>query len=100
MYATLAYDVFSGSKPVADVRQAIQNVFQTQAKKLDLLAEVLICKVDKTADYLELALALKRVSTDFPNQFEYVFTLHHKGDLLKSNGPFSTSKKDEIVDGD
>ncbi len=99
MYATLAFDVFSGSKPVADVRQAIQNVFQNQDKKLDLLAEVMICKVNTTADYLTLANDLRRVSNDFPNQFEYVFTLHHKGDPLKSNGPFSKPKADEIIDG-
>jgi hypothetical protein len=98
MYATLAYDVFSGSEPVADVRQAIADVFQDR-DKLDLLAEVFICRLNTTAEYLELVRDLRRVSSDFPGQFEFVFTLHRKGDPLKSNAGYSQASANAIIDG-
>jgi hypothetical protein len=97
MYATLSYDVFTGPAPVQDVRQAVVDLF-FQRETLDLLAEVLICEIDTTADYLDLVRALRQIGTDFPSQFEFVCTLHRTGDLLKSNAAFSKSKADAIID--
>ena len=96
MYATLSYDVTAGTEPVEDLRTAIFDVFKDR-ETCDLLSDTLICRVANTSDYLAVVRALKKVGTAFPDQFQYVFTLHAKGAPLRSNGTFPASKADDII---
>ena len=97
MYATLSYDVTSGSEPIDDVRQAILAVF-AERETCDLLSDTFICEVDTTEDYLDLFRRLRRVGNDFEDQFLFVFTLHRAGSPLKSNASFPKAKANAIID--
>jgi hypothetical protein len=97
MYATLSYDVSAGQQPVDDVRQAILGVFKDR-QTCDLLSDTFICTITTTADYLNVVKALRKVGNDFAGQVQFVFTLHRRGDPLRSNGAFSKSKANAIID--
>ena len=97
MYATLSYDVNAGPEPTDDVRAAMAELFEDR-ETCDMLSDTFICTVDDTADYLELARKLKQIGTDFPGQFQYVFTLHRAGDPLRSNGNYPKPQAKEILD--
>lgn len=96
MYATLSYDVISGSTPVDDVRQLILSACGDR-QKCDLLADTLICRVKNTADYLELARALRKVARDTDGQCLFVVTLHSAGAPLRSNASFQQACADAII---
>ena len=97
MYATLSYDVNAGPEPTDDVRAAMTALFADR-DTCDMLSDTFICAVDDTADYLELARKLRQVGTDFPNQFQFVFTLHRAGDPLRSNGNYPKQQAKELMD--
>jgi hypothetical protein len=97
MYATLSYDVTAGPEPVAEVRQAVIDVFKDRLT-CDLLADTLICGIDNTADYLGMVRKLRRIGTDFKDQFAFVFTLHRSGDPLRSNARYSRARANAIID--
>ena len=97
MYATLSYDVNAGPEPIESVRAAMVDLF-VDRETCDMLSDTFICGVKDTADYLNLAKKLKQVGTDFPDQFQYVFTLHRAGDPLRSNGNFPKLQAKEIQD--
>jgi hypothetical protein len=96
MYATLSYDVNSGPVPVGEVRAALLELLEDR-ETCDLLSDTLLCAVTNTVDYLELADDLKAIGTDFPDQFDFVLTLHRAGDPLRSNAAFSMSKAAAII---
>jgi hypothetical protein len=97
MYATLSYDVSAGQQPIEDVRQALLELFK-ERETCDLLSDTFICDVATTADYLAVARQLNKIGRDFPDQFQFVFTLHRTGDALRSNGAFSKAKANAIID--
>jgi len=97
MYATLSYDVNAGEQPIEDVRHALLELFQDR-ETCDLLSDTFICDVATTADYLAVAKQLGKIGKDFPDQFQFVFTLHRTGDALRSNGAFSKTKANAIID--
>ena len=41
---------------------------------------------------------LRRIGTDFQDQFEFVFTLHRTGDPLWSNAAYPKAKARKIID--
>jgi len=51
-----------------------------------------------TADYLAMAKKLRRVGTNFQDQFEFVFTLHRTGDPLRSNAAYPKARAKAIID--
>jgi hypothetical protein len=97
MYATLSYDVNAGLEPIEDVRAAMMELFG-ERDMCDLLSDTFICGVENTEDYLELAKRLRQVGTDFPGQFQFVFTLHRAGDPLRSNGNYPKPQAKEIME--
>jgi len=97
MYATLTYDVSAGAEPVAGVRRAVIDVFEDRLT-CDLLADTLICGIGDTADYLALVRKLRKVGSEFKDQFEFVFTLHRSGDPLRSNARYSRTRANTIID--
>jgi hypothetical protein len=97
MYATLSYDVNAGLQRVEDVRHALLELLKDR-DTCDLLSDTLICDVATTADYLEVAKQLRKIGNDFPDQFQFVFTLHRTGQALRSNGSFSKAKANAIID--
>jgi hypothetical protein len=97
MYATLSFDVNAGPQAIADVRQAIVDVFNDRLT-CDLLSGTLICNIDDTADYLAMVRRLRRIGTMFRDQFSFVFTLHRSGDPLRSNARYSKAKANAIID--
>ena len=97
MYATLSYDVNAGPEPIEDVRAAMFLLF-AEREKCDLLSDTFICGVEDTADYLGLAKKLKQIGTEYPDQFQFVFTLHRAGDPLRSNGNYPKPQAKEILD--
>ena len=97
MYATLSDDVNAGEQPIEDVRHALLELFQDR-DTCDLLSDTFICDVATTADYLAVAKQLGKIGKDFPDQFQFVFTLHRTGDALRSNGAFSKAKANAIID--
>lgn len=97
MYATLSYDVSAGQQPIEDVRQALLELF-TERETCDLLSDTFICDIDTTADYFAVVKQLNKIGRDFPDQFQFVFTLHRTGDALRSNGAFSKAKANAIID--
>jgi len=97
MYATVSYDIDTGPQPIENVRSAMLALFQGR-ETLDVLADTFICHVSTTADYLELVSQLRQVGRDFPDQFQFLITLHSKGAPLRSNASFSTAKAKQIVD--
>jgi hypothetical protein len=99
MYATLSYDLNAGSAPLEDVRRAIVDLFQDRLT-CDLLSDTFICDIANTADYLGLVRKLRKIGSDFDDQFEFVFTLHRTGDPLRSNSTFPKAKANAIIDPD
>ena len=97
MYATLSYDVSAGSTPIDELRKLILEVFEDHAT-CDLLSDTFICKVRNTEDYLALFRKLRKVGTDVNGQFQFVFTLHSAGALLRSNATFPKAQANEILD--
>jgi hypothetical protein len=97
MYATLSYDVNAGPEPTDDVRAAIAELFE-ERDTCDMLSDTFVCGVEDTADYLELARKLKQIGNEFPDQFQFVFTLHRSGDPLRSNGNYPKSQAKEILE--
>jgi hypothetical protein len=97
MYATLSYDVTAGPEPVVAVRQAVLELFKNRLT-CDLLAATLICGIDDTADYLGMVRKLRKVGTEFRDQFTFVFTLHRSGDPLRSNARYSRTRANTIID--
>lgn len=97
MYATLSYDVTSGTTPVDDVRQAILAACGDR-ERCDLLADTLICHVRNTADYLDLTKALRKVAKDTDGQCLFVLTLHSAGAPLRSNASYSQAKANAIIE--
>jgi hypothetical protein len=97
MYATLSYDVNAGLEPIEAVRRAIVDLFKDRLT-CDLLSDTFICRIANTADYLALVKKLRRISTDFEDQFEFVFTLHRTGDALRSNAAYSKASARQIID--
>jgi hypothetical protein len=97
MYATLSYDVNAGPEPVEDLRADMAALF-TGRDTCDMLSDTFICAVDDTADYLELAKHLRQLGTDYPGQFQFVFTLHRAGDPLRSNGNYPKPLAKEIME--
>src|SRR5688572_4807498 len=97
MYATLSYDVNAGPRPVEDVRHALVELLKDR-DTCDLLSDTLICDVATTADYLAVAKQLRKIGSDFPDQFQFVFTLHRTGQALRSNGSYSKAKANAIID--
>ncbi len=97
MYATLSYDLSAGPEPIADVRQAIKDVFKDRLT-CDLLSGTLICGIGNTDDYLAMAKRLRKIGTAFKDQFDFVFTLHRTGDPLRSNASYSKARANAIID--
>jgi hypothetical protein len=97
MYATLSYDVNAGPESVETVRRAILDAFADR-NTCDLLSDTFICEIEKTSDYLAVVRKLRKIGSDFPGQFLYVFTLHNTGAPLRSNAVFSKSAVNEIID--
>ena len=97
MYATLSYDLNAGREPVADVRQAVIDVFNDRLT-CDLLSGTLICDIGNTADYLAIVRKLRKIGTVFKDQFDFVFTLHRTGDPLRSNASYSKARANAIID--
>ena len=97
MYATLSYDVNAGLQPIEDVRSALLDLFK-ERDTCDLLSDTFICDIATTADYLGVVKQLRKIGNDFPDQFQFVFTLHRTGDALRSNGGFSKAKANAIID--
>jgi hypothetical protein len=97
MYATFSYDVTAGDRSIEELRTAIFELFQDRLAG-DLLADTLICRVKNTDDYLAIARDLKKLSTDFEDQFQYVLTLHSAGAPLRSNSSLPRAKIAEIID--
>jgi hypothetical protein len=99
MYATLSYDVNAGPEPTEYVRRAIVDLFKDRLT-CDLLADTFICNIVNTADYLALVKKLRKIGTDFADQFEFVFTLHRTGDPLRSNAAYPKARARKIIDPD
>ena len=100
MYATLSYDVNTGTRPVDELRTAIVQAF-AGCDSCDLLADTFIVRVQNTEDYLDRVQALKQIAADFKNQFVFVFTLHNSGAALRSNAPVAAKTINAIImDGD
>jgi len=97
MYATFSYDVTAGERPIEELRTAIFDLFKERLAG-DLLADTLICRVKNTDDYLAIARDLKRLSTEFEDQFQYVLTLHSAGAPLRSNSSLPKPTIAEIID--
>ena len=97
MYATLSYDVNAGPERIEDVRRAILDLFKDRFT-CDLLSDTFICGIVNTADYLAMVKKLRRIGTDFQDQFEFVFTLHRTGDPLRSNAAYPEAKARKIID--
>jgi hypothetical protein len=97
MYATLSYDVNAGAEPTDNVRAAMVALFADR-DTCDMLSDTFICVIENTADYLELAKKLKEIGTDFPGQFQFVFTLHRAGDPLRSNGNYPKPAAKDIIE--
>jgi hypothetical protein len=97
MYATLSYDLNAGRERIEDVRRAIVDLFKDRLT-CDLLADTFICNITNTADYLALVKKLRKIGTDFEDQFEFVFTLHRTGDALRSNAAYPKAKARKIID--
>ena len=97
MYATLSYDVTSGSTGIDEVRQLILGVFTGRAT-CDLLSDTFICEVKNTEDYLAVVRKLRKVGNDVNGQFQFVITLHAAGGQLRSNATFPKAKAKDIID--
>lgn len=97
MYATLSFDVTAGPEPIDDVRTDMAALFADR-DTCDMLSDTFICAVEDTADYLDLAKQLKQIGTDYPGQFQFVFTLHRAGDPLRSNGNYPKPQAKEILE--
>jgi hypothetical protein len=99
MYATLSYDVSAGSTPIEDLRKQILKVFE-DCDTCDLLSDTFICSVKNTQEYHTLATKLRKVGAAVDGQFQYVFTLHDAGSLIRTNATFAKAKADEITGAD
>jgi hypothetical protein len=99
MYATLSYEVSAGSTPTEDVRKQIFKVFE-ECDTCDFLPGTFICTVKNTQDYQTLATKLRAVGRAVNGQFQYVFTLHNAGGLIRTNATFTKAKADEITGAD
>jgi hypothetical protein len=97
MYATLSYDVSAGQTPIEEVRNTIIEIFKNRAT-CDLLSDTFICEVENTSDYLAVVKKLRQVGNDLEGQFQFVFTLHSAGALLRSNASFPKLKAKDIID--
>lgn len=84
MYATVSHDVTSGPEPIADVRQAVRDLFAGR-DTFDLLSDTFISRIENAADFLDLVMGLKKIGTDFPDQFQFICTQHRTNDLLRAN---------------
>ena len=99
MYATLSYELSAGSKPIEEVRKQVLEVFDDKVT-CDFLSDTFICAVKKTSEYLDLATKLEEVDASVNGQFQYVFTLHNTGGLIRTNTTFPKPKADEITGAD
>jgi len=99
MYATLSYEIRAGSIPIEEVRAQILKVFEGN-DTCDFLSDTFICAVKKTSEYLDLATRLEEVDASVAGQFQYVFTLHKTGGLIRTNTTFPKPMADEITGGD
>ena len=92
MYATISHDVTSGASPTADVRAAVVALVATR-DTFDLLSDTFICSIENAADFLDLVKDLKKIGTDFPDQFQFICTQHRTNDLLRANDALPAAAK-------
>jgi hypothetical protein len=75
---TLAWEIFSGIAPIADVDRAVRAQLPGNRRQLALVSNVLIFRATRNSEvreYFDLLEALGRVLEDYPSQLHFALQL-------------------------